>query len=310
MGDQSGGHVRYDGPGSQWKSSWKGRKPFSEFCCFEGFARGEGGRYYQEVGGALNVVPATGYWLNFLVGIGAAPPAGVDQFIARNSAAPNGWDLIANRAVAADLTDGVNFTFRVYDGAVLTASVTSLVTYSLAALTNALITGPIGFRISALFLPPTGGFPSGQITIGVEGSVTTPFSALTAPYVNAVPDLLLGIGIGVPAEDFVPPQSICGLVGGEGNYAGVEEAAHDQWIDSVEAGSEIVSMPALVGGLLVPGYSQDAGWRGNNPYISPGVAPDPLASFIAGGASLVKAGGTGDLTTTCGTVTFFNDLPA
>jgi hypothetical protein len=54
--------------------------------------------------------------------------------------------------------------------------------------------------------------------------------------------------------------------------------------------------------LIVPGYSADNGWRGNNPYLPTGDAPDPLLPFI--GATPLAVTGAGDLTTVCGTVNF------
>jgi hypothetical protein len=304
MGDQSGGHVRYDGPGSLWKSSWKGRKPYSEFCCFQGFARGEGGRYYEEPGGALDIVPAAGYWLNFLVGIGGALPVGVDKFIARNGTAPGGWELIANQALIGT-DEGVTFTFRVYDGAGITASTTTAV-FTLAPLVGNQLPGPMGFRISAFFLPPSGPAPFGEIILAIEGSLFTPAVGLLAAYANGAPSLLLGIGTGALAEDWTPPQSICGLVGGEGDYGALESVAHRAWIQQVADESQVVVMPSMVGGAPVPGYTADHGWRGNNPYINPGDAPDPLLPFV-GADSLVEAGGTGTLVVDCGTATFWAD---
>jgi hypothetical protein len=300
MGNQAGGRARFKGAGSLWKTSWKGRSAFSEFCCFQGFARGEGGRYYTEPGGALDIVPAVGTWLNFIVDFGAPLALGTSEFIARNGTDPEGWELIANQGMAVD-GEGVSFTFRVYDGAGVTASVTTTTIFSLALLDG--ILDSIGFRISAFFLPPSGPAPNGQIAIAVEGLLTTPFASLLAPYVNTTPALLLGIGTGALTEDFGPPQSICGLAGGEGDFTALESAAHTAWIAQVAAESQMVVMPGVVSGNAVPGYTVEDGWRGNNPYLSSGDAPDPLAPFV-GADSLVEAGGTGTLTVECGTVIF------
>lgn len=37
MGQQAGGSARFKGPGSLWKTSWKGKRPLLQLCCLEGF---------------------------------------------------------------------------------------------------------------------------------------------------------------------------------------------------------------------------------------------------------------------------------
>jgi hypothetical protein len=285
-----------------WKSSWKGKAPFNELCCFTGFTRSDPGAYYQEPGGALDIVPAAGYWLAFLVKIGAPLPDGVDIFIARNGTAPEGWELIANRALIGG-EEGVSFTFRVYDGAAIAATRTSI-TMTLEDLTSGLYDA-IGFRINAFFLPPTGGFPDGRITIATEGTVQS-MVPLTSTYSNTSPVLNLGIGTAGLEQDLGTTGAICGIAGGEGDYEALQFAAHAEWLDLVAEVPQLVAVPETVDGFSAPGYTADNGWRGNLPYLTPGDAPDPLAPFI-GATDLIE---TGNLSVACGSAPFWADAVA
>ena len=76
MGDQAGGNARFTGPGSLWKTSWKGKVAFSELCCFAGFDRAV--NWYEDPGGALDITPADGQWINLIASIDAPVPDTVE----------------------------------------------------------------------------------------------------------------------------------------------------------------------------------------------------------------------------------------
>ena len=294
MADQSGGNARFKGPGSQWKSSWKGKKPFNDMCCFQGFSIEPDGAYYEEPGGALDLAPG-GYWLGALIHVDHALPDGVEQYIAMNSGAPGteGWELVYNKKTST----AYEFKFRVYDGAGIAASVT---TPSVFISPN--VDEDIPIRIAAFFLAPTGGAPNGAIAINAENQPA--FASLASPYSNPSPYLRLGVSTLDEEQSMSPPQCIYGLEGGEGDYdaSDVLPVTAD-WYQRVKNALQLVPMPPDVAGVPVGGYTVDNGWRGNNPYLSPGVAPSPLPPF-AGDTSLVYGGGTGNLTVECGPVLF------
>ena len=54
MGDFAGGNSRFKGPGSLWKTSWKGKVPYAEMAWFLDFSdEAIVGQYYEDTGGVL-----------------------------------------------------------------------------------------------------------------------------------------------------------------------------------------------------------------------------------------------------------------
>lgn len=258
--------------------------------------------FYEEPGGALDIVPADGKWINAIVTLDAPIADGVEALIVRNGTSPEGWEIVAIGSLDSEGNPIVTFAFRVYDGAGIAAVAPNSYTFT----ADDLLADNVGFRLTAFFYPTTVGFPLGQIAMGVEGSVFGPVT-LGSVYSNAAPDLILGAGVG-SQEDWITARTICGLAGGDGDYSALSQPAHAQWVGIVGESSEMQPLSPSIDVLgtptPVPGYTADNGWRGNNPYLPPGDAPDPLAPFI-GTESLVVTG-SGELTTVCGTVNFAN----
>jgi len=320
MGEQSGGNPRFKSAGTQWKSSWKGRVPFTEMCCIDGFNQsGITGNWYQDLGGVLPLVPASGFFISAVVGIGSLPlpgGSGTAVIASNGNVAGEGWELVAFDGALTPAGDPtVGFAFRVYDGVGITAVVLQggAGVYAIENNSGGGIEPQLGvdqllFRIFAWFEAP-GAFTDGAINIAVEGTSQGPMVALAAPYVNTDPRFFMGVGQGL--NPFLAPNCIQGLVGGDGIPSGTTVADMDSviagdvptdfpgWIHEVGLGftqlgdnqfddaaeNQIV---APTGGTFVPTLSPTNGWRANNPALSVGLAPDPLAPFL-GAVSLTPA---------------------
>jgi hypothetical protein len=289
MGDFAGeGNPRFKGPGSLWKTSWRGKVPYTEMCCFLNFDDDPAGQWYEDPGGALPLVPGAGFWIGAVIGVAAAPSGGTPvEFIARNGAVSGeGWDLIMNDG-GPDPSSGnprVSFTFAVYDGAVVTAAATTgaaeFVLDPQAGIDR------VFYRILAWFLPPPDGGAFGSINIAQEGFVAGAPIPLAAAYVNTTPFLTVGKG-DILGTALTAPNCLHGLVGGDGVKLGDDAdmaAAALAWARQVHVEYQIVPLapPAL------PAITTIAGWRGNTPYLLEGDAPDPLAPFV-GAVPLVFA---------------------
>lgn len=298
MGDQAGGNVRFRGPGSLWKSSWKGRRPFSQMCCVSGFGPTITDQYYVNDNGPLPIVPANGFFLGALVGVSQIPTG--TEVIARNGNVANeGWRLSMFSQLTIDGGPGVGFNFTFFDGAGVALALVSANGAPLWTEDEQQFFGPE--RILFAFVgyePPSGSFPNG------EAAMLTLFSsasgALAAPYVNSDPRLSVGRdGLDV----LEAPNCLVGLVGGEALFNEGAIVAETislaiQWLLAMEAAGEFLEVPNNIG---LTGFANLNGWRivGN---AGPGSsAPNPLPDFVDS-EPLVYANAqppAGDLTIDC-----------
>lgn len=295
-----------------WKTSWRGKAPFTEMCCIGGFTDPFPNQFYEDAGGALDIVPASGFFLNAIVGV-SAPPDG-EEVIARNGGvAAEGWELVMFDPGLA--FPAVNFRFRVFDG-VGPVEVTVFGTPGFSL--DPSFVNPSGFfnfpdrvffRIScAFFVPgsPVGG-AFGAIAISVEGRDSTA-PTLAAAYVNTTPLLLVGSDTLRAFED---PNCIHGVAGGTAPWSSgaVFPVTAHQWAGSVAPLSNSLIGTISDGGSyqLEPmpdpsslGVVNTNGWRANYPELPTGDAPSPFLPFI-GATPLLYANGppSGALTVSC-----------
>jgi len=290
MGDQSGGNPRFKSAGSLWKSSWKGRVPFTEMCCIEGFDSDPqvAAALYLDFGGALPIVPANGFWLGAVVGVAVSPP-GAAQTIAKNGSIANeGWTLtMSDAGDSATGVERVNFTFTVFGGAGAVATVTLNFPIALTLLEAQLGISKTYFRIFAWFLPPPDGGAFGSINLNVEGFLSSGSVALSAAYVNSAPSLRVGADSG-GGPAITTPNCLHGLVGGDGVANGDDAdmtLTAAAWRAQVALEHQIVAAPTTV----LPGLVADNGWRANSPALPVAAAPNPLEPFV-GAVDLVQIG--------------------
>lgn len=291
MGQQSGGNPRFKSAGTLWKSSWRGRVPFTEMCWFQGFSQEISGNWYQDLGGVLPLVPANGFFVGAVVGI-ATPPSGPssEAVIASNGNVANeGWELVAFAGPPfPDGTPTVGFAFRVFDGAGIAAQ---SATPALAIFTDPQLgVDQIVYRVWAWFEPPSVGFTDGAIEILAETSLGG-LAPLSAPYVNSDPRFFMGVGSGL--RPFSLPNCIHGVVGGDGVPVGSQSNMRilgGRWQEQIgpyfnASGPEPeYQIVAPDGGILVPSLNPTDGWRANNPPVisnqGPEAAPNPMPPFI------------------------------
>lgn len=272
MGSQAGGNVRFRGPGSLWKSSWKGRPLYSEVCCITGFAADTEGQFYENDDGPLNITPALGWFLGALPIVEEVPAAPV--VIARNGGvATEGWVLsMFDDSISAG-EPAVGFTFTVFDGAGVAATV-SVGGVLLRNLDQ--IGGAIAVPLIAAIEPPSGGFPNGRAILAVTGG--TSVAALGTPYLNTDPTLLVGTDGTSP---FVEPNCISGLVGGTAPWTAADgqtevAATLVAWGPLLQAANQVVEVPNTAQAGLV----NTNGWRidaNTSPFT---IAPNPLPDFV------------------------------
>lgn len=285
---------------------------FTEMCCVEGFSDAFPNQFYQDAGGALDIVPATGFFLNAIVGVSAPPDN--EEVIARNgSVASEGWELVMFDPGVG--TPSVNFRFRVYDagGPIEVIPTGSFSLDPTAVLNPGLTNFPdrIFFRISCAFYPAGGsGGAFGTIQIRVEGFSFTA-AALTAAYVNTTPLLLVGSDT---LRAFEVPNCIHGIAGGTCTWP-VGDISFlptvDAWAASVgpyDISSPTAGFVSDTGSYqlepmpdpLSVGVTNTNGWRANYPELPQGDAPSPFLPFI-GATPLLYANGppSGALTVTC-----------
>lgn len=275
MAEQAGGNIRFRGPGSQWKTSWKGRQMFSELCCVQGFGSDLAGQSYENTNGPLSIIPANGFFLGVVLGVSTVP--GSPQLIASNGNVANeGWRLTMFSQLTADGQPGVGFNFTFFDGAgaalaLITSDGTALYTAEQAQLL-----GPA--RIISLLVglePPSGSFPNGEAAMVAGESDAS--GVLGSVYVNSAPYLRVGRD---GADVYEAPNCIAGIVGGEALFTEGQVVAQvgelkEQWDDAIVAAGGVVEVPDT----FVPGTSNQNGWR-----ITEGgagiVAPNPLPDFV------------------------------
>lgn len=277
MSKQAGGNPRFKGPGSSWKSSWRGRSPFTEMCCIDGFSPNvQGTGQFYTANNVMNITAAQGSWFGFIIGLTAVPA--VTQLVARNGALANqGWQL----RVGVTGPDP-RFDFIINPGAAGgTASV--IVGFPAFRLDPTMGVDVIFYRVLCCYYP--GG--NGTIRIFAEGASSADI-ALAAAYANASPVFQVGVGSGV--SQLEAPNCVNGIVGGRGNLnASDPDAIFDAWSDQIAAAYEISAVPAASpAGVPVPNYLPENGWKANYPELPVGDAPNPFLPFI-GSANLVYA---------------------
>lgn len=287
---------RFSGPGSLWKTSWKGRVPFRGMCCVEEFATDIAGQSY-DAPGILPLVPLSGFFLGVVAAFDSLPAA-PEVMVQNGDVANEGYLLQALELPAGQLS----FRFDVFDGAASTANV--IVGMGVIPVTPGFIETAY-YRIIVGFSPPTGGFPNGEIYMRVERDIGGPATAaLAAPYVNTTPRLRVGRS---GASALLVPNCIHGLVAGTAPWADSTafRTQANAWMAQVEAESQIVAVPDAA--VPIPVVNTN-GWRANNPAIGPGVAPNPWLPFV-GAVNLVYANGAGrSLTVSCDQALFEQEL--
>jgi hypothetical protein len=236
-----------------------------------------GDAYYQDLGGALPLVPANGFWVGAVVRVEETPAFGTVHTIAQNGNVElEGWDLIMeNPGADADGNAQVRFGFRAYDNLGALPVVYSY-PFRVDAIDGYLLTG-IAFRVFAYY-------GVGNLGLRVEGS-SLPAVGMANAYINSVP--LLRLGCGRSGNPFVAPNTIMGLVGGEGTFTFPgNRTTPDGWAEDIALEGQIVGVRTTLG---VADAATTNGWRLNNPSLNPGDAPDPLVAF-AGATNLVEQG--------------------
>lgn len=266
------GNPRFKGGGSLWKTSWRGRTPYTEMAFFEGFSSAFGGNYYEDAA----VIPglAAGFFVGGVVRLLEPPALGTVDTIARSTTggANEGWDLVVtNPGPDADGNEQVGFSFRAGNGTtVINANRTP---FTLKPITDGEADGLI-FRVAGMIFPPSGGFANGSIATFVEEVATglTQVSLGATPYSNAGGQPVLTMGVGTAGSDFGTPNGIHGIVGGvtSGVTFAAAPALVNAWMDSIAEEYQLVG---------IDGITSD-GWRANNPMLSNGDAPEPLEPFV------------------------------
>jgi hypothetical protein len=253
-------------------------------CWFQGFNDGiVTAQWYEDTGGVLPLDPANGFFIAAVVGIAVVPSN--FEVIARNGDVANeGWELRAVNSGVNPVTGNplLSFDFRVYDGAVVTATVTAGPFEIAPEIEPQLGVSQILFRVFAWFDTPDGGAPNGTINIRAEDQtgLVGVGAALTNPYVNTTPFFRVGAAT-IVSTALTLPNCIHGIVGGDGIPAGATDATlagpYLAWLASVKAESQIV---APLPDLGIPTLLSSNGWRANNPFLGPGDAPDPVIPFL------------------------------
>jgi len=282
-------------------------------CCISDFS--EAPQYYEDAGGVLDIVPASGFFLNAIVRV-TAPPNNT-EVIARNGGAPSeGWELLMRDATGeTSPLPAVGFNFRVWDTSGLREVLVGPL--NLVDLTGGLFDPypSVYMRVAAVFFPPgsTLGSTFGAIRVSAEdiqGAATVP---LLAAYVNTTPLFQMGFATG---QAFEPPNCIHGVEGGDGitgEVAGGYTESAQAWkalVAPFNVGPTLISdsgsyqmepMPDV----LSAGITTTNGWRANNPVLPAGNAPDPWVPFV-GAVSLLYANAPPPyLTVDCGQPSIF-----
>jgi hypothetical protein len=271
MGDQAGGNTRFRGPGSLWKTGWKGRQPFSQGCCVEGFASDLGGQFYENSNGPLDIVPADGWFTGVLVFV-AEPPTGT-ALVARNgNVADEGWRITMFDMSGTAGEPAVGFNFSVFDGGGVAAAAITTNPILLRNLDEA--GGSVGIALFAIFQPPSLTFPDG----GIWHNYSSTTVGLSAPYVNTDPELFVGRE---NLDVFAPPNCISGLVGGEADWPdanlGRAIATANQWRADIQEANQVVEVTNQHELSLV----NQNGWRISGDSTSPFFpAPNPWPDFV------------------------------
>jgi len=279
MSKQVGGGPRFHGPGSLWKSSWRGRAPFSQICCVQGFGADIFGQYY--IGAPVEIVPASGFFLGVLVGVSEIP-AGTEPIV-RNQDAGNpisaGWRLAMFPQLAADgITPGVGFNFTIYDGGgVPLVSLATAAGEPLYTATEQQFYGPSKLiEVFVGFEPPSGSFPDGQAVLLASSSSDS--GVLSGPYVAGASVLTVG------REDlaaFSAPNCIAGIVAGQAQFGEAAVIAQSLalaqgWAAAILDAGQVVAVPDTG----ITGFTNTNGWRVVTNASAGSPAPNPLDDFI------------------------------
>lgn len=281
MPEQAGGGTRFARAGSLWKTSWKGKVPFSESCCISGFSGALGGNYYVDAA-VLPGSTGTGFFVGAVVGLEVVP-AGSNVIARSGNLIDEGWTL---EILPGGQPNEVSFRFTVGNGFGVAAQVDESV-----FITN--VGQPAGPEIvfvsvlagltTAVGDPPDGAaFIVVSNTTGAGSGAFFSAQVLNAPYLNSTPSLRVGIG-GIPGTQFAAPNCIQGIVGGTAPWVSggggtsitpVFRAWNALNADTSVAPTQIQPVPEAA----VPiGIVNTNGWRSPT---TPGAAPDPLPPFI------------------------------
>lgn len=293
MSRQAGGNVRFRGPGSLWKTSWKGSVTLSQACCVQGFSIDADGQFYQNPNGVLDIAPASGFWLGVVVGV-VDPPASPVPIARNGSAANEGWllEMFPQNTVGGD--PGVGFRFTVYDGSGPAAVVSTTAGYALRTAGQTQLYGATQIIPVMVGLEPPSGTHTHGRAIGGWGGAT----ALSAAYSNTSPLLLVGTD-----STGAYPDCIFGIVGGQAqwteNAGEFELLSYDgAWQLAMLEADGVVEVPDQSG---VTGFQNLHGWRIADTGPQGIAAPNPLEDFV--GNEELEYGNTGpsagELTISC-----------
>jgi hypothetical protein len=277
VGQQAGGNARFKGPGSLWKSSWKGKPMLSQLCCLGGFDP----NFYENANGPLDIDLTDGFFAGALVGVSALPTG--PSLIARNGAVANeGWDLYVVDATTDPEDPSVGFIFTVYGGAGPVAQI-SVGPLPLGGSWGSLVQ-TVFFPVVMYFSIPDGlNFPNGRIGLGLTnfpgGSPEARGEAtLSAPYVNSDPHLYFG---GDGADFLEGGQCLVGLTGGIDpaadfltDPANLAAFAAADWTDALKEAEAFVAIPET----RPASPTNTNGWGVSE--TAPGAGADPLVDFI------------------------------
>lgn len=270
-----GGHSRFSGPGSQWKSSWRRSVPYSEMFLFEGFNSSFSLSQWYQLNGGIPIVPANGIAIGAVVGLSGS---GIEvqplrTIIAKSGNVANqGWLLSAS---VTPVFGSVDFTFTVFDGAGVAAT-TTVGGGGVVPVDPQYGVDRVLYQIAAYFIPPGVYGPNGAISLcaGTSGASLVP---LASAYVNATP--FLRIGVGAPNESLRAPNGLHGLSVADGIPGNATQtqlgAVWLDWATRTQQEQQCVGF----GTNVFPGVVNINGWRANNPILGPGDAPSPLSPF-------------------------------
>lgn len=287
MPEQAGGGTRFAKAGSLWKTSWKGRVPFSESFCISGFSGALGGNYYVDAA-VLPGSTATGFFVGAVVGLEVVP-AGSNVIARSGNLIDEGWTL---DIIPGGQPGEVAFRFTVGNGVGIAAQVQRSVFITNVGDPG----GPETIFVSVLAGLSTAANdpPDGAAFIavsGLTGGASFSGQVLNAPYLNSAPSLRVGIG-GIPGTQFAAPNCIQGIVGGTAPWTfgggGTQIIPIFNAWNALNASTDVAptQIQSVPDDPTTPiGIVNTNGWR--SPLV-PGDAPNPLTPFV-GAVNLVYA---------------------
>lgn len=300
------GFSRFRGGGSLWKTSWRGRIPYTEMCCIEGF----GDQFYLSNSDLMPLDFVGGSWFAVVVGITSPPAVGTWEGIARGSAAGSGaWDL----SYTSNAGGGLLFRLRLNVGLPSEMTFASTVVVVGDPQEYAALGYEVFYRIFVQAVPVSGGAPNGSIAMWAEGQNVAPVGAnpLSDPYSAASPATVLGLAA-ADTQALQAPNCIHGAVAGASSTqldplnAG---GAATPFFADIEEQFQITSPPPFaLDGSPAAGFAVLNGWRANNPALPVGNAPASWLPYEGADALAYGNPEGGVLTVMCGQAVFAQDV--